>query len=105
MKYITEYNKMDFNTFDDFDKFDVEENNLFVPNDFIGHEDFYNFLYKRGLYKKFINNYDYNMPLRLFLIKINSINYILTAFLWSKDLSVKWGLFDHMWYNIVKDRH
>jgi hypothetical protein len=85
MKYIKEYKDIDW---------DFEEEEERVPDEFKGHEDFYNFLVDNGVLDQWINNLgNKNIP-DLLNKDINIINY---AFNWT---STEEGF--NFWYKIHK---
>jgi len=87
MKHIKEYKEIDWDNND----FDIEEEDPNrIHDDFIGNEEFYDFLYNNDVLDKFIENYDStfsnnrNMTLKEFLNLNNTISYyILRSFNWS----------------------
>jgi len=74
-----------------FEDFDEEEFNL--PDEFIGHEQFYDFLNSEGIYDSFVRLYKpviaHNNTLKEYLDKELPTGYISGAFCWD----------DHCWEN------
>jgi hypothetical protein len=79
MKYIKEYKDIEW-------EFDEEETN--VPDEFEGHEDFYNFLVNNDILDKWINNFEKAVTWRNkeeihdFLNIIDKSYYFDLAFFW-----------------------
>jgi len=99
MKYIKEYNN-----FINFDKFDIEETDPSIKNDFKYHESFYNFLIYNGVLEEYISLfYRYGeyvndvISLKDFLYDNSKYDYIEIGV----GIDDNWGI-DKKWKDINK---
>jgi len=101
MKHIKEYNKFELDDFDD------EE---FEPmyNDFIGHENFYNFLEENDILNVFVKKYDphygdnNNMRLSQYMDKNLELSLIINAFFWNNEYYV-WENINRKWRKKINE--
>jgi len=101
MKHIKEFKKIDW---DDWDDMEEDPN---IPDDFKGHEKFYNFLKRNNILDKYVENYDpdfSNIPKRTLNKCLNDEpvkSYISTAFRWvySKQGISFWFDYQYKWNN------
>jgi len=104
MKYIKEYKDIDW---DDWDDVEDDPN---IHNDFIGHEDFYNFLVEHDVLNDFIYSYDPHystnngMNLKEYLNNHKERHYFIdSAFDWSLHRHVRWSKLSILWSRYMVD--
>jgi len=104
MKYIKMYNEnIKWNDFDDFDNFDIEEEDPNIHPDFLGHEKFFEYLKNFNILDEYIKNYDSffvsrNLDtIKSFLDNTKCVEYINFAFDWSFDNIIQWSYYNSKW--------
>ena len=97
MKYLKRYNESI-----DWDDWEEEENS--IPDDFIGHEDFYNFLVDNDVLDTYLYNFKndkHQKDFKKFINQVRDTHLIDAAFTWSQtpegnnywyELNIKWKI-------------